>query len=218
MKDFFVILVITTLLFSGCGTGSSEPKTIEQSTTQDQSKASSNSKSTAPNENEDSPPCWETSEQYPASKFAEGLSNLKDFKYKYEVKRLEEVGKNQTLLNKGLNFINSIRRKRKEPIVDTLTMNGIVTMRQAMVKGTLPLGGNTYPRVEIEEWEFKSEACVEEALGTIARIRLLIPWDRISKSPLEYWHKGNKLYFLVPGGFNMINEGKFIQSYLQKNI
>lgn len=160
--------------------------------------------------------CGATNKKYPASRFNEAIHNLANSPYKYKVLSLEEVPKKLTLLNSRMMFLNRIRTKRKEPIIDTLTMNGIVTMRQARIRGTVAVSGNTFPRAEVEEWEFRSEECVAEALGTITRIRHLIPWDKVSKTPMEYWQKGNKLFFLVPGGFYMLDEAAALQEILKK--
>lgn len=162
--------------------------------------------------------CAKTTKQYPPSRFTQAIKNLANSPYKYKILTLEEVPKKKTLLNSRMAFINRIRTKRKEPIVDTLTMNGIVTMRQARIRGTVSMGEQTFPRAEVEEWEFRSEACVAEALGTITRIRHLIPWDRVSKSPMDYWQIRNKLYFLVPGGFYMLEEAAALQEGLKRDL
>lgn len=157
-------------------------------------------------------------EKYLESRFEEVLQSLADMPYKYELLSQEEVEIENTYLINRIRFLNGL--KRNYPLVP---VQGLKTVKQAKIKGKLSMrsgGGSLYPRAELEEWIFTSKRCMEEALEVLQQIEFREGKfdDVISKSPMTYWVKENKIYFLTPGGFYMLDEGEKLIEELKKRL
>ena len=106
----------------------------------------------------------------------------------------------------------------EKPLIDSINTQGILRVHQSFIKGKKAMSGNTYPRADLEEWEFKTIACATTLMEDIEKIKTQVPWDVISKSPLSFWQKANKVYFLIPGGFYMMEEVSVLKKTLNENL
>ncbi len=206
MKKYFLFLV-AFLIFSACH---QEPKAKDEI-----------EKTTLENRTLDPSPkalevsCDQEAKIYPPSPFPSLLKKLSTSPYQYEVKSIDTIAQENTLLAKGIRQANNRLKYKKEATLAALSLEGLRGIKKAFVKGKVAITPNTYPRATIEEWEFQSPTCVEKILTYIKSIQQKTSWDIISKSPMDYWQMDNRLYFLVPGGFYMLEEAKALQKTLQ---
>lgn len=208
MKNHLFYFLLVCFGFSSCQQESSQNKGVE--TTNEKSSKSEAIK--IPPQNA----CTQDAKIYPPSPFPTLLEKLATSPYQYLTQSLAPIPVERSLLFIGIKQANTrLQSKNKKPL-EVLQLEGLRGIQNAFIKGQIPMSSNTYPRATIEEWEFQSPACVEKILTYIDDLKKRTPWDVISKSPMEYWPLENRLYFLVPGGFYMLEEAKEIQKILQE--
>jgi len=141
------------------------------------------------------------------SKLKEKVSRLAQLDYKYQLKILEIVPPEKTILLGRLQRI----LKRKDSLSKKINLSAIKSelyeIRKSFLKGTKPMqpNGNTYPRVTIEEYIFKTSENAQTAYEILMNSKKSGGlWTYVSKSPHELFLEENKIYFVDSGGFYMM--------------
>ncbi len=207
MKNHLFYFLFLCLGFNSCQQESSQHKAVE--TSNEKISSSESIKTQVQNA------CDQDAKIYPPSPFPTLLEKLTTSPYQYLTKSLHPIPIEESSLFIGIKRANIRLQNKNEKTLEPLQLEGLRGIQIAFIKGKLSISPNTYPRANIEEWEFQSPACVEQLLTYINDLKKRTPWDVISKSPMDYWQLENRLYFLVPGGFYMLEEAKEIQKILQ---
>ncbi|MEM6718232.1 MAG: hypothetical protein AAF611_02855 [Bacteroidota bacterium] len=141
------------------------------------------------------------------SKLKEKVTRLHSLEHNYQLKSLDSVTPQKSLL------LGNIKRIQKRE--DSLTKHINIAqferelhqIQKAFLKGTKPMrpNGNTYPRVTVEEYIFKTsetaKAIYNSVKASLSNHRL---WTYVTKSPHELFLEENRMYFMRSGGFYMM--------------
>jgi hypothetical protein len=141
------------------------------------------------------------------SKLEEKVTRLSQLEHNYQLKSLEVVPPEKTLLLGRLQRI----LKRKDSLAKKIKLSaiksGIHEIRKSFLKGTKPMqpNGNTFSRVTIEEYIFKTTESATTAFETLINTKKNGGlWMYISKAPYELFIEENNIYFMSSGGFYMM--------------
>lgn len=147
------------------------------------------------------------------SKLQEKVARLATLEHNYVVKNLDLVAHEKGMLLSKLIFLKKLNDSMLKDIDITLFKRNLHEVRKSFLKGTKPMNpnGNTYPRVDIEEYIFKTQ---ESAKATYDMLKKSKPngrfWMHISKSPHDLFLEENRIYFGSSGGFYMMGIYKAI--------
>ncbi|WP_046755313.1 hypothetical protein [Kordia jejudonensis] len=141
------------------------------------------------------------------SKLAKKVARLTTLEHNYEVKNLDLVAHEKGMLLSKLIYLKKLNDSMLKDIDINLFKSNLHEVRKSFLKGTKPMNpnGNTYPRVHIEEYMFKTS---ESAKATYDMLKKSKPngrfWMHISKSPYDLFLEENRIYFGSSGGFYMM--------------
>ncbi|WP_298417956.1 hypothetical protein [uncultured Kordia sp.] len=190
-------LVISLVLFSAC---EEKEKAIPEK--EQQLEASKDTVSPKVNSHESEP----IKKVELTSKLKEKVTRLSQLKHQYQLKSLEIVPSEKTILLGGLKRV--LKLKDTIQFIDIKSFkHGLHEIRKSFLKGAKPMqpNGNTYPRFTIEEYIFKTsenaQAIYEMLLNSKGKSSV---WTYISKAPHEFLLEENRMYFIGSGGFYMM--------------
>lgn len=136
----------------------------------------------------------------------------------YELKEYKELPASNNFLNTTVrrhNKLNVSMGKAAFSLVDERKIKQVIF---AKVKSIQDMGGNVFPRADIEIWTCANQTEAESLASEVEKIKEEAGWDRISKSPITYWQQGKRLVFITPGGFYMLDKVAGIEEYLKSNL
>ncbi|WP_420571249.1 hypothetical protein [Kordia sp.] len=141
------------------------------------------------------------------SKLKRKISRLIALEHHYQLKSLEIVSTEKAVLFGRLQRILKLKDTIKSVNI-TVFKKELHEVRKAFLKGTKPMkpNGNTYPRVTVEEYVFKtpeSATTVYEMLKNSKGKSSV--WTYISKAPHELILEEHRMYFVESGGFYMMD-------------
>lgn len=141
------------------------------------------------------------------SKLEEKVTRLSQLEHNYQLKSLEVVPPEKTLLLGRLQRI----LKRKDSLAKKIKLSaiksGIHEIRKSFLKGTKPMqpNGNTFSRVTIEEYIFKTPDHAKTIYTILKKLENDAGlWMYISKAPYELFIEENNIYFMSSGGYYMM--------------
>lgn len=141
------------------------------------------------------------------SKLKEKVTRLATLEHKYQLKSLEEVTQRESMVLGGFLRVLPLRDANVKEI-DTIAFKKYVhTIHKAFLKGKKPMrpNGNTYPRVTVEEYIFKTPENATAILNMLKKSESDAGlWMPISKAPYELFLEENRIYFMSSGGFYMM--------------
>lgn len=141
-----------------------------------------------------------------SSKLKEKVMRLSQLKHEYLLKKLEVVPPEKTIILGGLQ--RALKLKDTIKSIDiSLFQNGLHETRKSFLKGTKPMqaNGNTFPRVTIEEYIFKTPESAKETYEMLLNSKgKSSVWTYVSKAPHKFLLEENRLYFVGSGGFYMM--------------
>ncbi len=137
-------------------------------------------------------------------------------KLNYIIKKIEIIETKRTRLISGLERLYKSEKLKQQEIE-----NLIFESHSAFLKGTLVINEdkNTYPRVNVEEHIFKDKKSAKEAfifLNDLKKINSI--WYNISKEPSSLFLEENRLYFVISGGWYMMDIYKEVEKELKKKL
>lgn len=94
----------------------------------------------------------------------------------------------------------------------------IDVIKDFFVKSTVAMGSNTYGRAHIQEWKCKSmedAKLVELALSTFD---IEGNYECTNKSPIAWWRKNDKIYYITIGGHYMIEDLLKLEKQLKSSL
>jgi hypothetical protein len=140
------------------------------------------------------------------SKLEEKVKRLAQLEYNYVLKSLDTVPPQKTMFLGYLEYISKLVDSTSKAIDFKFIKNNIHEIRKAFLKGTKPMrpNGNTYPRVTIEEYIFKSHESAKTAFETLMKSKKNSRLWKYFKSPHELFLEENKIYFVNSGGYYMM--------------
>ncbi len=152
------------------------------------------------------------------SNFMEVMEGLEIKTYQLK-KYSEEENFEEVFLNTAIDRVNRYRKK-DEPEISKIDTKDIIMVRKAFVKSTEDMGGNLYPRADIESWEFRTKAAADVIMKAVEGLRdgPGHTWEDISKSPISVLQADNELVFITPGGFYMLDKVGEIKTYIKDNL
>ncbi|EDP96879.1 hypothetical protein KAOT1_16988 [Kordia algicida OT-1] len=140
------------------------------------------------------------------SKLKQKVMRLSELEHEYQLKSLEIVPSEKTIVLGGLQRV--LKLKDTIEFIDvSLFQKGIHEIRKSFLKGAKPMevNGNTYPRVTIEEYIFKTSKNAKETYEMLLNSKgKSSAWTYISKAPHKFLLEENRLYFVGSGGFYMM--------------
>lgn len=153
-----------------------------------------------------------------SSKLAEKVARLSQLEHNYQLKNLDTVSANKTMLLRSLKYLKNLNDTLVKAI-DLTKFDEVHEFQKAFLKGKKPMypDDNTYPRVHIEEYIFKTSEAAQKTYDMLVASktdgRL---WMYISKSPHDFFLEENRIYFVVSGGFYMMEIYKDIVEKIKK--
>ncbi len=147
------------------------------------------------------------------SKLKEKVARLATLTHNYQLKNLDVVSLEKTVLFGGLQRIIKLRDTMHKKIDLAVFKSGLHQVSSSFLKGTKPMqtNGNTYPRVTVEEYVFKTleSAKMTHEMLMNSKGKSSV-WMYVSKAPYELFVEENRLYFVSSGGFYMMDMYKDI--------
>lgn len=150
------------------------------------------------------------------------VKRLSKLKYNYILKKIDTLEIHKSTLIRGLDWLCESEHLFYNEI-DNLNIENfkseIYRSNSAFLKGTIAVGPveNTYPRVTIEEYIFKNKKSATKAfnfLNSIKKINHI--WYKVSKAPNSLFLEENRLYFIISGGWYMMDIHQEIGEELKK--
>jgi len=141
------------------------------------------------------------------SKLKEKVARLAELEYNYQLKSLEVVPPEKTILIGNFQRILRLNDSTSKNIDIPKIKKSIHEIRKSFLKGKKPMqpNGNLYPRVTIEEYIFKTPESAKIAFETLKKSKKNRRiWNYI-KSPSELFIEANRIYFVNSGGFYMMD-------------
>lgn len=141
------------------------------------------------------------------SKLEEKVARLAQLKYNYQLKKLEKVTPAKSHLFSRLIYVSIVKKNSFKTIDSTAVQNDIYEIRTSFLKGTKPMqrNGNTYPRVTVEEYLFKSNELATNFYKALLHYKKEDPdWNFIAKEPHALFLEKNRIYFVSSGGHYMM--------------
>lgn len=141
-----------------------------------------------------------------SSRLEEKVIRLSQLKHKYQLKILEVIPAEKTIILGGLQRVLKLKDTIKSIDV-SLFQNGLHEIRTSFLKGSKPMSpnGNTYPRVTVEEYIFKTPEAAKLTYEMLINSKgKSSVWTYVSKAPHEFFLEENRLYFVGSGGFYMM--------------
>ncbi|AXG68946.1 hypothetical protein KORDIASMS9_01165 [Kordia sp. SMS9] len=151
------------------------------------------------------------------SKLKEKVARLATLAHKYQLKNLEVVSPKKSMLLGSLQRVLQLKGNLKA-IDIAIFKNKLHKIHKAFLKGTKPMqtNGNTYPRVTVEEYIFKTPESAEMTYEMLLNSKSESSvWMYVSKAPYELFVEENRLYFVSSGGFYMMDMYKDIVEKLK---
>lgn len=158
--------------------------------------------------------CFEVNGADYATDFEKTLNDLNELKFKYTVKSYQQIPIDEAIVIKRVRQLIDSETFRDNQI-DTIDTRGITNIMQANIKGK---STGFRPRAVVEEWDFVSEQCAMEMDANLTALKQVEKgkiWMNISKSPITFWRKMDKVYFIQPGGFYMLGEVQNIRAGIE---
>ncbi|PWH83360.1 hypothetical protein DIS18_02060 [Algibacter marinivivus] len=150
------------------------------------------------------------------------VKRLSKLKYNYILKRIDTLEIHKSTLISGLEWLCKSEQLIHNKI-DNLDIEDfkseIYRSNFAFLKGTVTInsGGNTYPRIKVEEYIFKSKKSATEAFNFLSNIKKIDNiWFRVSKAPNLLFLEENRIYYIISGGWYMMDIYREIGEELKK--
>lgn len=142
-----------------------------------------------------------------SSKLKEKVQRLSQLEYNYQLKSLEVVTPAKTRLLSRLAYVYTVKENAFKTLDLVAIQNDIYEIRTSFLKGTKPMqpNGNTYPRVTIEEYLFKSkERATSHYKALLQSKKEASDWNFAAKEPHALFLEENSIYFVGSGGYYMM--------------
>ncbi|MBC8755365.1 hypothetical protein H2O64_11810 [Kordia sp. YSTF-M3] len=147
------------------------------------------------------------------SKLEEKVARLSQLEHNYQVKSIAIVHPEKTLLLGRLQHALKLKDSLAKEIDLASIKKELHEARKSFLKATKSMtpNGNTYPRVTIEEYIFKTQESATTAFETLMDSKKNGGlWTYVSKEPSVLFLEENKMYFVNTGGYYMLGMEKDI--------
>lgn len=155
------------------------------------------------------------------SKLADKVARLKTLEHQYQLKSLGALTPKQSMIFGSIQRIQKLNDSLSKKINIAQFEKDLHQIQKAFVKGAKPMypNDNTYPRAHIEEYIFKTPKAAKTVYNvlkkSISDSRL---WAPVTKSPHDLFLEENRMYFMVSGGFYMMEIYKDIAEKIKEAI
>jgi hypothetical protein len=142
------------------------------------------------------------------SKLEEKVQRLSQLEHTYLLKKLEVVTPAETILLSRLTYVATVKKNAFKALDLDAIQNDLYEIRTSFLKGTKPMqpNGNTYPRVTIEEYIFKSkERAISCYKALLQSKKEASDWNFVAKEPHALFLEENSIYFVSSGGYYMMD-------------
>jgi len=147
--------------------------------------------------------------------FKEAVDSL--IEISYHLKEFDTIIGDETLLNTSIIRLKTQGTYRNIDKIDVVNVSNVEMFYSAGIERETAIG-SFIPRAYLECWECKDEQSASEILADIDYIKENFYWDVISKSPITYWQQGERLLFVVPAGFYMLDEVPVIKDFITARL
>lgn len=192
------LLVIFLILFPSC---EEKAKTIPEKEQQQEVSKDTVSQKVNSHESE------ATKEIDLTSKLKEKVARLAQLEHNYQLKSLEVVTPAETHLLSRLTYVATVKENAFKALDLVAIQNDLYEIRTSFLKGAKPMqpNGNTYPRVTVEEYLFKSKEQAASCYKALLQSKKeASDWTFVAKEPHVLFLEENRIYYVSSGGYYMM--------------
>ena len=138
-----------------------------------------------------------------------------------------EIPPTENNINKWIELTNQDFRRQQEEEqhlltnlkkeIEPLNLQDLLEIKQCFVKADYEVQDKMYPRATVEEWTFAAASSASRVARQLTRLNK-DEWYHISKTPISWWRKGNRIYFIYPGGHFALTEVPKLKQKMKENI